>query len=187
MVEMLTATYAKPGSSNKTFKTFKLSSAMWTITCVKVDSLGGFKKGDKSWDVFRRAIAYVEGNFPENVPAGKLQLQTVAKHYVDVWRRPRVLDAPGRRSYLPPSAMIHVIAATRGAMRYPVEMNARLLRPVIMATLTTVDGGVYRRLLHKFGGDFKVSPDWINKLCVKLRLPYKRYVRGCCCWRRRRH
>ena len=169
MVDMLQPTHCR----SKTFKVFKLSAAMWKVVCIKVDALGGFTKGD-TWDVFRKAIAYVEGNFPENVPRGKLQLQTVAKHYIDVWRCPRILDHNGRRSYLPSAAMIHVIAAIRGAMRYPVEMNARLLRPVVIATLTTVDAGIYRTLLSKFGGQFKVSPDWLNKLCVKLKLPYKR-------------
>ena len=147
---------------------------MRKVVCIKIDALGGFQKG--SWAVFRKAIAYVEveENFPENVPAGKLQVQADAKHYIGVWKRPRILDANGRRSYLPlpSSAMIHVIACVRGTMRYPVEMNSHLLRPVIVATPTTVDGGIYRTLLSQHGGAFKVSADWINKLCVKLRLPY---------------
>lgn len=168
MVEMLQAGHSRL----QPFKYFKLSTAMWKVVCIKIDALGGFQKG--SWDVFRKAIAYVEENFPENVPAGKLQVQAVAKHYIDVWKRPRILDANGRRSYLPSSAMIHVIACVRGTMRYPVEMNSRLLRPVIVATLTTVDGGIYRTLLSQHGGAFNVSADWINKLCVTLRLPYKR-------------
>ena len=159
-------------------KVFKLSAAMWKIVCIYIDASGGWAADSKSWAVFHAAIKYAETNFPENVPPGKLQAQTVMKHYHNCWTRPRVLDHGGRRAFIPPGAMIHVIAAVRGAMRYPLEMNSRLLRPVIKGTLMTVDGGIYRNLLADCGGRFKISSDWINKLCVKLRLPYKRCARA---------
>jgi len=83
-------------------KVFKLSAAMWKIVCIYIDASGGWAADSKSWAVFHAAIKYTEANFPENVPPGKLQAQTVMKHYHNCWTRPRVLDHGGRRAFIPP-------------------------------------------------------------------------------------
>ena len=152
---------------------FKLPEAMWSVVCLRIDAKKGGWAKHQPQAALKEAIAFVEDNFPELVPRGKLQLQTVAKHYLN-WKRPPILDAKGRRGYLPASAMVAVIAAVRGAMRYPIEMNARLLRPVIKGTLVNVDAGIHKKYLKDYGGYFTISSDWINTLCRKLKMPYKR-------------
>ena len=166
MIEMLVP------ARNRKLTYFKLPDAMWSVVCLRIDAKGGWALHQPQ-AVLKEAIAFVEDNFPELVPAGKLQVQTVAKHYA-TWKRPPIFDANGRRGYLPAVAMVAVIAAVRGAMRYPIEMSSRLLKPVIKATLMTVDDGAHKKYLKGHGGYFTISSDWINTLCRKLNMPYKR-------------
>jgi hypothetical protein len=157
-------TEALLGSDKAESKYFKMGDGLWSICLTTVDKYGGSSKC-----AIEKAIKFMEDNFGDVVPIGKLEYATVRARFVK-WVKPTVSQTLGRRAFLLPDTMYQVIAAVRGIVRGPMEMNARLFRPVIEAVITKCGEG---KKLKRNGGDFKVSDDWINRLCQKLKMPYK--------------